>query len=76
VALNQGICASSASSVALLCPLLRHVRHRFYIVPIRANAAEFWYINRLQGEPAEGVPDVHVHPLEPLAVRLTLSKTF
>ena len=27
-------------------------------------------------ERAEGVPDLHVHPLEPLAVRLTLSKTF
>jgi hypothetical protein len=27
-------------------------------------------------EPAAGVADPHVHPLEPLAVRLTLSKTF
>jgi len=27
-------------------------------------------------EPADGVPDLHVHPLEPFAVRLTLSKTF
>jgi hypothetical protein len=47
-----------------------------------ANAAEFWYIDRLPGrtsgrmEPPEGVPDLPVHPLEPLAVRLTLSKTF
>jgi hypothetical protein len=24
----------------------------------------------------QGVPDVHVHPLEPLAVRQTVSKTF
>lgn len=48
----------------------------YNILNRHANAAEFWYIDRLPGEPAEGVPDVHVHPLEPLALRLTLSKTF
>jgi outer membrane receptor protein involved in Fe transport len=48
----------------------------YNILNRHANAAEFWYIDRLPGEPAEGVPDLHVHPLEPLAVRLTLSKTF
>jgi hypothetical protein len=41
-----------------------------------ANAAEFWYVDRLPGEPVGGTPDLHVHPLEPIAVRLTLSKTF
>lgn len=41
-----------------------------------ADAAEFWYIDRLQGEPAQGVADVHVHPLERLSGRLTLSKSF
>jgi hypothetical protein len=48
----------------------------YNILNRRANAAEFWYIDRLAGEPAQGVPDVHIHPLEPIAVRLTLSKTF
>jgi outer membrane receptor protein involved in Fe transport len=48
----------------------------YNILNRHANAAEFWYIDRLPGEPAEGVPDLHVHPLEPLALRLTLSKTF
>jgi outer membrane receptor protein involved in Fe transport len=48
----------------------------YNILNRHANAAEFWYIDRLRGEPAEGVPDVHVHPLEPLALRLTLSRTF
>ncbi len=42
----------------------------------KANAAEFWYVDRLAGEPADGVADVHVHPLEPISTRLTLSKTF
>jgi outer membrane receptor protein involved in Fe transport len=48
----------------------------YNILNSRANAAEFWYIDRLRGEPAEGVADVHLHPLEPRTVRLTLSKAF
>jgi outer membrane receptor protein involved in Fe transport len=42
----------------------------------RANAVEFWYVDRLRGEPAAGVADIHLHPLEPTAARLTVSKTF
>ena len=48
----------------------------YNILNRRSNAAEFWYIDRLREEPADGVPDLHVHPLEPLAVRLTVSRTF
>jgi outer membrane receptor protein involved in Fe transport len=42
----------------------------------KADAAEFWYIDRLNGEPAQGVADVHVHPLEGRTGRLTLAKKF
>jgi len=42
----------------------------------KANAAEFWYIDRLPGEPAAGVADIHFHPLEPASVRLTVAKKF
>ncbi len=42
----------------------------------RADAAEFWYVDRLRGEPAEGVADVHVHPLEGRSGRLTIAKSF
>jgi hypothetical protein len=48
----------------------------YNILNHHANAAEFWYVDRLPGEPVDGVPDLHVHPLEPIAVRLTLSKIF
>jgi outer membrane receptor protein involved in Fe transport len=41
-----------------------------------ANAAEFWYIDRLPGEPAEGVAGEHIHPLEPFSVRLTVAKKY
>jgi outer membrane receptor protein involved in Fe transport len=42
----------------------------------RADAAEFWYLDRLAGEPAAGIADVHVHPLEGRTGRLTIAKTF
>jgi len=42
----------------------------------RANAMEYWYVDRLPGEPAAGVADVHNHPLEPISARLTLSRKF
>lgn len=48
----------------------------YNILNVRANAAEFRYIDRLPGEPAAGVADLHVHPLEPRSVRITLSKGF
>jgi outer membrane receptor protein involved in Fe transport len=41
-----------------------------------AAAAEFWYVDRLQGEPAAGVADVHEHPLEPIMARFTVTKQF
>lgn len=33
----------------------------------------YFYPSRLQGEPAEGVQDIHYHPLEPRTVRGTLT---
>ena len=43
---------------------------------VKADAMEYWYVDRLRGEPAVGVADVHFHPLEPISARLTLSKRF
>jgi outer membrane receptor protein involved in Fe transport len=42
----------------------------------KADAAEFWYIDRLPGEPATGIADAHVHRLEGTSGRLTVSKNF
>ncbi len=47
----------------------------YNIMNKRTNAAEFWYVDRLPGEPA-GVADIHIHPLEPTSLRLTLSEYF
>lgn len=48
----------------------------YNILGARANAAQFWYVDRLPGEPAAGIADIHAHPLEPRTVRLTVSKIF
>ena len=33
----------------------------------------YYYASRLPGEPAEGVEDIHFHPLEPRTVRATIT---
>jgi outer membrane receptor protein involved in Fe transport len=46
---------------------------------VHADAAEFWYVDRLQNEVAtypDGRADIHEHALEPIMVRLTLAKQF
>jgi hypothetical protein len=34
---------------------------------------DYFYASRLPGEPAEGVNDIHFHPVEPTSVRLTVA---
>jgi outer membrane receptor protein involved in Fe transport len=42
----------------------------------QTNQIEYYYLSRLPGEPIGGVADRHIHPAEPLAVRLTLAGRF
>jgi outer membrane receptor protein involved in Fe transport len=42
----------------------------------KTNQIEYYYLSRLPGEPIGGLADRHVHPAEPLAVRLTLAARF
>lgn len=42
----------------------------------QASRIAYYYTSRLAGEAAEGVADRHFHPIEPLAIRLTLAKAF
>ncbi|HEX5281948.1 MAG TPA: TonB-dependent receptor [Micropepsaceae bacterium] len=48
----------------------------YNLLDTKADAAEFWYIDRLPGEAAEGVADRHIHPIEPRSFRFTLAKMF
>ncbi len=40
------------------------------------NDIAYFYASRLEGEPAGGVEDVHIHPFEPRSVRLSLAYRF
>jgi hypothetical protein len=42
----------------------------------RASDIDYYYASRLPGEAAEGVDDIHSHPVEPRTWRLTLSHNF
>ena len=48
----------------------------FNLTDTHANAAAYSYAARLPGEPAEGIEDFQVHPLEPISARFSLRKTF
>jgi outer membrane receptor protein involved in Fe transport len=48
----------------------------FNVTNSKDNAAEYFYADRLRGEPAEGVEDVHIHPLEPRSARIAVTAVF
>jgi outer membrane receptor protein involved in Fe transport len=51
----------------------------YNILNTHAAAAEFWYVDRLQNEIGgypDGRADIHLHPLEPVMARITISKQF
>jgi outer membrane receptor protein involved in Fe transport len=45
----------------------------FNLLDSRDSDIEYFYASRLPGEPAEGIEDVHYHPLQERSARLTLS---
>ncbi len=48
----------------------------FNLFDRKASDIDYYYASRLKGEPAEGVNDIHFHPVEPRSVRLTLMANF
>jgi hypothetical protein len=48
----------------------------FNLLDNDANDITYYYASRLPGEPAEGVEDIHFHPVEPRNFRVSLRKVF
>jgi hypothetical protein len=48
----------------------------YNLLNTQANSSAYYYTSRLQGEPAEGIGGVQVHPLEPISAVLKLTATF
>lgn len=48
----------------------------FNLFDKQASDIDYYYPSRLRGEAADGVNDIHFHPVEPRSLRLTLSHQF
>ena len=48
----------------------------FNLFDRKASDIDYYYASRLPGEPAQGVDDIHYHPVEPRTVRLTVKAVF
>lgn len=42
----------------------------------KASDIDYYYVSRLQGEPTDGVGDIHRHPAEPRTARVTMTVNF
>ncbi|MFD0667590.1 TonB-dependent receptor [Ramlibacter sp. MAHUQ-53] len=48
----------------------------FNLLNRKASDVEYFYASRLRGEAPGGVEDLHLHPVEPRSVRVTVSTTY
>jgi len=55
---------------------LRFSLEGFNLLDREDDDIAYYYASRLPGEPAEGIEDVHFHPMEKPSVRLTATWTF
>ena len=59
-----------------ISPSVRLALDVFNLFDRKASDIDYYYASRLMGEPAEGVNDIHFHPVEPRSVRVTLTANF
>ena len=59
-----------------LSPHLKLQASVFNLLGSHADAAAYYYAARLPGEPAGGVNDFQIHPLEPRSARFTVTASF
>ena len=57
-------------------PKLRVELEAFNLANRKVSAIDYYYTSRLSGEPAEGVADIHFHPIESRSFRLSLNASF
>ena len=48
----------------------------FNLFDRRQSDIDYYYASRLQGEPADGVNDIHFHPVEPRTARVSMTARF
>lgn len=48
----------------------------FNLLDAKSSDIDYFYKSRLPGEISAGLDDVHTHPVEPLSIRLTITRSF
>ncbi|GGC67823.1 TonB-dependent receptor [Undibacterium terreum] len=59
-----------------IAPRTRLTLDAFNLFNKQASDIDYYYQSRLRGETADGANDIHFHPVEPRALRLTLTHNF
>jgi outer membrane receptor protein involved in Fe transport len=59
-----------------ISPRIRVELEGFNLSNRKASAIDYYYTSRLPGEAAQGVDDIHFHPIESRSFRLSLNATF
>jgi len=57
-------------------PTLKVAADVFNLFDRKASDVDYYYVSRLQGEPAAGVADTHFHPVEPRSIRVTVTVNY
>jgi outer membrane receptor protein involved in Fe transport len=71
--------ASTTLNARLACRISKRLTlavEAFNLTNARVSDIDYYYASRLPGEPAEGVNDIHTHPLEPFTVRASIAASF
>jgi hypothetical protein len=71
--------SSATLNARVACALGRRVTlglDAFNLTNAKASDIDYYYASRLPGEPADGVDDIHTHPLPPFRLRLSLTALF
>ncbi len=66
----------TASLGYAITPRYRVVVEGLNLLNATVSDIDYYYASRLRGEPADGVNDTHLHPVEPRAIRLRFEATF
>lgn len=82
-ALDEGASAYSRATTIVNVGAGYHISKRLKVTAQISNLfdskdhdIDYLYTSRIDGEPAEGVEDIHFHPIEPFNARLTLSYSY
>ena len=73
---SKATASANASIGVKVSPKLQMKLEGFNLTNRRVSAIDYYYTSRLQGEAAEGVADIHFHPIESRSFRFSVNMNF